>query len=85
MSTDQNEAGTPQVAPKKAPKSNPKQVTPDIPQDIGKRQHSMMVYGIHPTLRQRLKIAAYAQNTTMRAVVVEAIEKYVQTYEAKKG
>jgi len=43
----------------------------------------MMICGVSSALRRRFRIAAYTQDTTMRAVVIEAIEAYIKAFESR--
>jgi hypothetical protein len=46
---------------------------------------ALMIYGVAPELRQRLKAAAYGTGCTMRKVLVDMIEQFVIKFEATRG
>jgi hypothetical protein len=53
----------------------------EVPGAKPKKTDVMMIAGVPAILRHRFKMATFAQNTTMRAVILLAIAAYIKNYE----
>jgi hypothetical protein len=70
------------IAPVKVPK---REVPPKVSKPSIGSKGALMIYGVAPELRQRLKAAAYGTGCTMRQVIVTMIEQFVIKFETTRG